>query len=171
MSDSAVKFIVGIFPDETGAEPAMEKLKAARKDGQVELVGAVLVSKRTDGAVETQDVGLTPAKGALGGVVLGAAVGILTGGIGLAMGTIGGLIGGLMGRRRSGTQYTQDQIYHLLVSLPSGSSAILAVTPFAGAAAVERELQGLGAEVITADIPAELAARLNERGAEGQEPE
>jgi uncharacterized membrane protein len=164
MTEQAVEFIVGTFQDENSAHPAMEQLKAARKSRQINLMGAVLVRKGADGAVEYQDVGLTPAKGAVGGIVLGAAVGILTGGLGLVLGTLGGLVGGLMGRKRSGSQYTNDQIYHLLVALPPGSSAILAVTAPEAAGAVESELLALGAEVIRAEIPAELAAQLHARG-------
>lgn len=166
MSDVQVKFIVGTFADENGAGEAIETLKAARKSKKVDLVGAVLIRKEASGKVEYQEVGMTPAKGALGGVVLGAAVGILTGGLGLALGTLGGLVGGLVGRRRSGSKHTNDQIYHLLTALPPGSSAVLVVCEPADAPAVEAELSSMQAEVITADIPAELAAKLQAHGSE-----
>lgn len=166
MSEPEIELIVGAFPDESGAAPALEQLKAARKTKDIQLTGALLVRKGADGSVTYEEAGLTPGKGALGGIVLGAAVGILTGGIGLVLGTLGGVIGGLLGRKRSGSQYTRDQIYHLLTALQPGSSAVLAVTDPADAAAVETRLQTLGAEVFTARVPAEMAAQLHEYGEE-----
>lgn len=166
MSTTDIEFIVGAFPDESGAAPALEQLKAANKSKEMKLAGAVLVRKGADGTVTYQEAGLTPEKGALGGIVLGAAVGILTGGIGLVLGTLGGVIGGLLGRKRSGSQYTRDQIYHLLTALKPGTSAILAVADPADTSAVEASLQALGAEVFTARVPADMAAQLHTYGEE-----
>lgn len=106
-------------------------------------------------------MGLTPAKGAAGGVVLGAVVGILTGGTGLALGALGALVGGLMGRKKRDSRFSADRINQIAASLAPGSSAVVIVMESGWVAVLEEELALLGGDVLTAEIPADLDQHLD----------
>ncbi len=122
---------------------------------------AVALRKDEAGQIHFNDVGLTPAKGAAGGVVLGAVVGILTGGTGLALGALGALVGGLVGRKKQDSRFSADRVNQLAASLAPGSSAAVIVMEPGWVAVVEEELSLLGAEVLTADIPVDLDQHLD----------
>jgi uncharacterized membrane protein len=82
MDEKNLQLLISIFKDEKGAEKAIETLKAAHKDAESGIQAAVAVIKDQNSAIHYKDVGLTPAKGALGGVILGATLGTLQ--VGLA---------------------------------------------------------------------------------------
>jgi hypothetical protein len=101
MSEVAfLHLIVAAFDGETAAEEALKTLKESREEKLVGIQAAITMHKDEKEQIHFKDVGLSPGKGALGGVVLGAAVGILTGGTGLALGAVGALVGGLVGKRK-----------------------------------------------------------------------
>ena len=88
MSEPAMHLIVAAFTEESRAEEALIALKEAMDEDLVGIQAAVAVRKNLEGQLQFRDVGLTPGKGALGGVMLGAVVGVLTGGTGLALGAL-----------------------------------------------------------------------------------
>ncbi len=117
MSDIPVQLIVAMFDDEQGAEAGLTALKQTDKEKTVGLQGAILIAKDATGQkMHYKDVGLTPGKGALGGVLLGAAVGILTGGTGLVLGAAGALLGGLVGRKKQEKRFSADQLNQVAAS-------------------------------------------------------
>lgn len=162
MQDTTVRFLIGIFADEAGGESALKSLEDTKKQENLQIEGAIAVRKDQQGNVNTYKSGMTPAKGTIGGILLGGAVGILTGGLGLVFGALGGILGNVLGKKRSGAKYTENQIYHILTALSPGTSAVLIVTNVEEAAGVESFLHNTGAEVIMAEVPAELAEQLNQ---------
>ncbi|HSR32745.1 MAG TPA: DUF1269 domain-containing protein [Anaerolineae bacterium] len=157
MSEATLHLIVAAFNQEDRAEEALKTLKESRDEKLVGIQAAVTLHKDGEGQIHFKDAGLTPAKGAVGGVVLGAVVGVLTGGTGLALGALGALVGGLVGRKKRDSRFQTDRINQLAASLPPGSSAILVVMEPGWAVVLEEELALLGADVLSADIPADLA--------------
>ena len=164
MSEAHMHLIVAAFDGETGAEEALKTLKESREEKLIGIQAAVAVHKDQAGQLHFKDVGLTPAKGALGGVVLGAVVGVLTGGTGLALGAIGALVGGLVGRKKQDSRFPADRLNQIAAALEPGSSAIVMVMEPGWVVVVTEEMELLGADVLTVDIAADVAAQLEDHG-------
>jgi uncharacterized membrane protein len=160
MSESSVQLLVAAFDQEAGAEEALKTLKESKDEALVGIQAAVVMRKDQEGQIDFKDVGLTPARGALAGVLLGAVVGVLTGGTGLALGALGALVGGLVGRKKRDSRFPADRINKLAAALAPGSSAIVLVMEPGRSAVLEVELDALGADIMTADVPADVAQQL-----------
>jgi uncharacterized membrane protein len=146
--------IIAAFETEDGAEEALKNLKESRDEELIGIQAAVALHKDQEGQIHFRDVGLTPAKGAVGGVVLGAVVGILTGGTGIALGALGALIGGLVGRKKRDSRFPAERVSQLAAALVPGSSAAVIVMEPGWGVILEEKLELLGAEILAADIPA-----------------
>jgi uncharacterized membrane protein len=149
--------VIAAFDEETSAEEALKTLKESRDEKLIGVQAAVALCKDREGQIHFKDVGLTPAKGAAGGVVLGAVVGILTGGTGLALGALGALVGGLVGRKKRDSRFPADRVNQIAASLAPGSSAVVIVMESGWAVVLEEQLALLGGDVLTAEIPADVA--------------
>jgi uncharacterized membrane protein len=158
MSEKAhLHLIIAAFDAKAGAEEAMKGLKESQDAELTKIQAAVALHKDEEGQIHFKDVGLTPAKGAVGGVVLGAVVGILTGGTGIALGALGALVGGLVGRRKRDSRFPAERVNQLAAALAPGSSAAVVVMEPGWGVVLEERLGLLGAEVLAADIPAGVA--------------
>jgi uncharacterized membrane protein len=153
--------IIAAFDEPSRAEEALKSLKESRDEKLIGVQAAVALRKDEAGQIHFEDVGLTPAKGAAGGVVLGAVVGILTGGTGLALGAFGALVGGLVGRKKRDSRFSAGRINQIAASLAPNSSAAVIVMAPGWVAVVEEELALLGGDVLTAEIPADLEQHLD----------
>lgn len=170
MTDVNVHVVVAAFADDQGAEDALQELKEGKKEKLIGIEAAVAMRKDEEGRLHFRDVGMTPGKGALAGVVLGAVIGVLTGGTGLVLGAIGALAGGLSGKRKQDSAIPTDRINQVAASLAPGSSAIVAVVEPRSVARVEVELDEMGADLLTAPIPAEVAKQLEANRDEAYSP-
>lgn len=164
MSEKPVQFVIAMFESETGAEEALRALKANKKEALDGVQAAVAMSKDADNRVHYKDVGLTPAKGAVAGVVLGAVVGIVTGGTGLALGALGALFGGVVGKRRREGKIASEQVNQVVASIQPGSSALLTIVEPGAAETFEGLLHAESAQTFVMDISADLAAKLDPHG-------
>ena len=164
MSDKPVQFVIAIFESEAGAEETLGVLKADKKEALTGVQAAVAMYKDADSRVHYKDVGLTPAKGAAAGVILGAVVGIVTGGAGLALGALGAVLGGVVGKRKREGGITSEQVNQVVAAIQPGSSALLIVIEEEAATAFEATLGEAGAHTFTVDISADLAAKLDPHG-------
>jgi uncharacterized membrane protein len=160
MSEAPIQLLVGAFDEESAADRALQRLKETRDETLVGVQAAVAMHKDGEGQIHFKDVGLTPAKGAAGGVVLGAVVGILTGGTGLAFGALGALVGGLVGRKKRDSRSSADRINQIATSLAPASSAVVIAMEPGWVVVLEEELERLGADVLTVAIPADVAQQL-----------
>ena len=120
MNKDSIHLIVAAFPELHGAEGAFAKINVAKRIKGVK--AAVILQKDHNGQLHTRDIGLTPGKGAAGGVVLGAAVGVLTGGAGLALGALGGVLGGHKVKKTRESHLASDLVKHLEDALAPGYS-------------------------------------------------
>ncbi len=162
MSDVPLQLIVAAFDNEPDAENALKQLKADKKTLGIQ--GAVaMVKDATGNKISYKDVGLTPAKGILGGAVLGVTLGILSGGAGLVLGAAGAAIGNVAGRKKQDSLYSSGQINHISTALQPGSSAVLAAVDSAHSAEVEQALAALDGDILTADISTDVASQLEEQ--------
>lgn len=153
--------VVAAFPGQAQAEEALKQLRESRDETLIGIQAAVALCKDEAGQIHFRDVGLTPAKGAASGVVLGAVVGILTGGSGLALGALGAFIGGLVGRKRRDGRFPAERVSQIAASLAPDSSAIMLVMATGWLTVVEEHLILRGGKVLTADIPADFGRQLD----------
>jgi uncharacterized membrane protein len=160
MDEAAIHLIIAAFDTEAGAEEAIEALKESRDEELIGIQAAVAVRKDEQEQIHFQDVGMTPGKGAVAGVVLGAVVGVLTGGTALALGAVGALIGGLVGKKKQDSRFPTDRLNRLAASLEPGSSAVVIVMEPGWVVVVEKELETLGGHVLTVEVPEDVAEQL-----------
>jgi len=153
--------VVAAFDGQSQAEEALKTLRSSRDEELVGVQAAVALRKDEADQIHFEDVGLTPAKGAAGGVVLGAVVGILTGGTGLALGALGALVGSLLGRKKQEGRFSTERINQFAASLAPDSSAIVIVMESGWVTVLEEKLVLLGGDVLTADIPADFDQHLD----------
>jgi uncharacterized membrane protein len=160
MSDTSIQLLIAVFDGESAAEEALNTLKASQDEKLVGVQAAVAMHKDQEDQIHFKDVGLTPGKGAAGGVLLGVVVGVLTGGTGLALGALGALVGGLVGKKKRDSRFSADRINQVAASLAPGSSAVVVAMEPGWVVVLEEELQRLGADVLKVEIPADLAQQL-----------
>jgi uncharacterized membrane protein len=154
MSEKAARhFIVAVFGTQTGAEAARKALRTSRDEKLIGISASTAVQKDEKGQIHFKDTGMSAGKGAVEGSILGAAVGVLTGGTALALGAAGALVGGLVGKRKKEGSVEEQRLNQLTASLVPGSSALIVVMQPGWGVVVEEELQGMGADLFTADIP------------------
>jgi uncharacterized membrane protein len=147
------RLIVAVFATQTGADVARKALKSSRDESLIGICASIAVQQDEKGQIHFKDTGMSAGKGAVAGSVLGAAVGVLTGGTALALGAGGALVGGLVGKRKQAGCVEEQRLNELTASLVPGSSALIVVMEPGWGVVVEKELQGMGADLFTADIP------------------
>jgi uncharacterized membrane protein len=87
-------------------------------------------------------------------------LGILSGGVGIVLGGLGALIGGLVGEKKREERLASAEINQVITTMAPGSSALILVVEPEHRDTLASMLDQTDAEVITADIPAELAKKL-----------
>lgn len=161
MSDAPIELIIAAFNAEDAAEEALKELKAAKKEKLIGIDAAAVIRRDSKNKLHVKEMGeFSTGKGAVGGAVLGAAVGLLTGGAGLVLGAAGAAIGGLIGKKRD-IGFPNERLQQIGESLKPDSSAIVAVIEHKWVTQLEEELASLGADVMTAAIAADIADQLS----------
>mgnify|MGYP001824610697 FL=1 len=153
--------IVAVFGTQTGAETTRKALRTSRDEKLIGICASIAVQKDEKGQIHFKDIGMSTGKAAIEGSILGAAVGVLTGRTTLALGAAGALIGGLVGKRKQAGCVEEQRLNQLTASLVPGSSALIVVMEPGWGVVVEKELQGMGADLFTADIPANVDQHLD----------
>ena len=160
MSDVPVQLIVAAFKDEAAAKEALKALKEAKKEGLIKIENAAVLRKDEKGKLhvkETHDMG--GGKGAALGGVGGAAIGLIAGAALAGPVVFGALVGGLVAKLRD-SGFSNERLETLGEGLQPGSSAIVAVVEHTWVAKVEEALAEAEADVMTAEIKADIAAQL-----------
>jgi uncharacterized membrane protein len=161
MKDVSLQLVVAMFESEEDTEVGLTALRQMKGEKKAGLHGAILINKDASGQqVHYKDIGLTPGKGALGGVVLGAAVGILTGGAGLVLGAAGAVLGGLVGRKKQDQRFDVDHLNQVGASLGPGGAAIVAVVAPDAVSHISDLLEQQGADLFATSVTADLAQEL-----------
>ena len=161
MDNAPVQLIVAMFSSESNAQTGLAALKQAKKQKTIGLNGAILITKDDTGQkIHYKDVGITPAKGAMEGVVLGVALGVLNGGAGLALGAAGAFLGGLVGKKKQDKRFDVTHLNQVSTALSPGSAAIVGVIDETSIPDATEMLEELGADLLTTTITADLAKEL-----------
>lgn len=164
MNQKPIRLIVASFGTQAGAEAARKALKVSRDEKLIGIRGSVAVQKDSKGQIHFKDTGMTPRKGAAEGAVLGVVAGILTGGTAIALGAAGAIVGGLVGKKKQGSGLVDQRLGQLAGSLAPESSALVVVMDPGWGVVVEKELQGMGADVLSADIPPGTTGEIEAQG-------
>jgi len=160
MSDVPVQLIVAAFKEEKAAKEALNALKEAKKAGLIKIENAAVLRKNEKGKLyikETEDMG--GGKGAAFGGVAGAVIGLIAGPALVVPAAVGALVGGLTAKLRD-TGFSNQRLETLGEGLQPGSSAIVAVVEHTWVDKVEETLAEAEADVMTAEIKADIAAQL-----------
>jgi len=160
MSDVPVQLIVAAFKEEKTAKEALKALKEAKKAGLIKIENAAVLRKNEKGKLyikETEDMG--GGKGAAFGGVAGAVIGLIAGPALVVPAAVGALVGGLTAKLRD-TGFSNQRLETLGEGLQPGSSAIVAVVEHTWVDKVEETLAEAEADVMTAEIKADIAAQL-----------
>ena len=160
MSDNPVQLVVAAFKDEAGAKEALQDLKRAQTERLIKIENAAVLRKDENGKLhikETRDMG--GGKGAALGGVGGAAIGLIAGPALLVPAAVGALVGGLAAKLRD-SGFSNQRLEALGEGLQPGTSAIVAVVEHIWVGVVEEALAEAEADVITAEIGADIAAQL-----------
>jgi len=160
MSDNPVQLVVAAFKDEGAAKAALKELKQAQKAKVIKIENAAVLRKDEKGKLhikETHDMG--GGKGAVFGGVGGAAIGLIGGPALLVPTAVGALVGGLVAKLRD-SGFANKRLETLGAGLQPGTSAIVAVVEHTWVGKVEEALAEAAADVMTAEIQADLAAQL-----------
>jgi len=124
-TQKSIHLTIATFNEITGADRALTQIRKGQ--AVVGVKAAVVVQKDRTNKLSVKDIGLTPKKGAFGGVVLGAVIGLLTGGTVLALGVLGGILGAISIRRAQKSHLAPELKSQLQELILPGSSAILIV--------------------------------------------
>ncbi|MEA3337571.1 MAG: diacylglycerol kinase family protein [Chloroflexota bacterium] len=162
MKENNIHLVLAVFDGQDSAETAVQQLP--KRDRNV--VSVVVMRKDAGGQVSFHDIGRTPRRGTITGVILGGVIGLLTGGTGLALGVLGGAIGHHHAKEKQAVNVMPDQLNKVAGSLGPDSSAIIAVVkgePRAQSIAVIKEM---GGDIFEATIPQEASDQLDEQADE-----
>jgi uncharacterized membrane protein len=160
MSDNPIQLVVAAFKDEAAAKAALKELKQAQKAKVIKIENAAVLRKDEKGKLhikETHDMG--GGKGAVFGGVGGAAIGLIGGPALLVPTAVGALVGGLVAKLRD-SGFSNKRLESLGEGLQPGTSAIVAVVEHTWVGKVEEALAEAAADVLTAEIQADIAAQL-----------
>jgi YegS/Rv2252/BmrU family lipid kinase len=158
MSDKSLNLILAVFNDTETAEYTLQQLP--NRDTNIK--SAIVMQKDTDEKVTFHDIGMTPTKGAIGGLVIGGLVGLLTGGTGLVLGAIGGAVGHHAAKNRHTKTMIPEQLGKVAGSLGPNSSAIIAVVSGEPKEASMAMVKELGGEIYRAPISPEASETLED---------
>jgi uncharacterized membrane protein len=153
--------ILAAFNDEQGAEDALQQLKDAQKLDLIDIENSAILRRDQQGQLhikEAKDMG--GGRGAVIGGVVGAVAGVLFGPLVLAAAG-GAAIGGLAAKLRD-SGFNDQRLKQVGQNLQPGTSAILAVIQHTWVTELEGELRKAGADVVTEQIGADIAAQLKE---------
>lgn len=159
MRDKNIHLLLIVFDGAESAGRAMTQLP--KRDPN--LVSAVIMEKGADEHVLFKDIGLTPRRGAVGGIVIGGVIGLLTGGAGIGLAALGGMLGNRLAKKRHAKEMAPEYLGKVAGSLGPDSSAIIAV--------IEHDLQkqlaviltAMGGDMYDVVIPSETTSQLDEQ--------
>ena len=161
MGNKPIQLVVGIFDGADTAEQKFKELDKEYKSKKLGIQAAIVLYKDEDGELQTVDIGLTPRKGAVSGLAIGAVVSILSGGTGIILGAAGALIGGLIGRKKRDEKAEHPVVVQIGNALVPGASVILAAVEIDKSPRLQQLLNAVGADdVRTVDIDDDLKEKL-----------
>jgi uncharacterized membrane protein len=157
------QLVVAYFDSKDQAEQAADALKSWDKASEDIKLGALaVVSKNDKGKVETTKMGpRNTGKGAVIGVIAGAAVGLLTGGLSIVGGAILGtaLGAGAGALSKQGIGLTQEDMDQMKSEVDAGHAALLVMVDAAEVADTTAELTRLGGKAQAREVAPEAVTQ------------
>lgn len=157
MKDKNIHLILAVFDGKDSAKAAAQQLP--KHDRRI--ISAIIVEKDDDEKVTFENIGRTPRRGAVEGVILGGVVGLLSGGAGLALGALGGIIGHHSGKKKQAIKEMANQLGQVAGSLGPDSSAIIAVVKDEPKLKSFAIVQEMGGDIFEAVISQEASEQMD----------
>jgi uncharacterized membrane protein len=168
MTTSTLELFVAAFGSEDAAGAALKDFKVMDREGSIELIDAAAIVHRADGKVhfeETADP--SGKKWAKRGAIAGGLVGLIFPPSILAGAAVGAGTGGVWGKVRD-KGFSDKDLQEIGESIPTGSSAIIAVAEDRVLERLQRGIQGyekIAQHALSADASAQVIAEI-ESGSE-----
>lgn len=161
MVDIPVQLVVAAFKQEGGANEALKRLQAAKRERMIGILDAAIIRRDEHNRLhihETEDVG--GGRGAAAGGVVGAIVGLIAGPPGVVVGGAVGALVGAAAARVIDAGIDDERLKQIGSALKPGTSAVVAIVEQTGVAEVEAMMADAGADVMTEAIKNDLARQL-----------
>ena len=162
VKENNIRLILAAFKGKETAENVIKKLP--KRDRHV--VSAVVVTKDAKAQISFRDVGRTPRRGTVEGIILGGVAGLLTGGTTLALGALGGVIGHHSGKKQQSIKEMPDQLGKIAGSMGPDSSAIIAVVKGRPKEKSLDTIREMGGDIFAATISQEASAQMGDQADE-----
>ncbi|MEA3335940.1 MAG: diacylglycerol kinase family protein [Chloroflexota bacterium] len=162
MKGKTIHLHLAVFNGKNSAEAALGQVPKRDPD----IASAVVMEKDADERVQFRDVGLTPKKGAVGGIVLGGMIGLLTGGAGLALAAAGGILGSHLVQKKQVEQLEPERLSQVAGSLGPDSSAIIGISKNRLDVQIAEMLEAMGAELYETTISGNASGEMEEHADE-----
>src|SRR3954453_23156155 len=161
MTDQTLVVIVATFGNETEAGQSLKDLKTMEKGGTIDLVDAAVVIHDSEGKVHFDETADPSGKRwAKRGAIAGGLVGLIFPPSIIAGAVVGGAGGGVWGKIRD-KGFKDEDLKAVGESLPTGSSAIIAIAEDKVVERFEKGLEGyekISRHALSADAAAVLVA-------------
>jgi len=145
------RMLVAIFDDERKAQEGSKALQTMADDGLVAVHTIHIFTREPGGTLTSEDVYDILPEGTMGATAIGSLAGLLGGPLGLAAGAASGLLVGATAdyaKRRVTTDFAQQ----VAEELKPGTTAIVAEVDEEETAAVNEQMQPLGATLLRRDL-------------------
>jgi uncharacterized membrane protein len=160
---AGVGMFVAAFVDERAADGAYERMKQAKRSGEVYYDDAAVIRCDAKGKVHIKEHGdMSSGKGAGIGGLIGGVIGILGGPAGVAIGAgVGAALGGIAAHHDAG--FSNDSLKEIGAALVPGSSAVAATTSKMFVEEVRRQAEAGETLSVAQEIAADIRQNLELR--------
>ena len=157
-----LELVVFAYPDEDSANASLKKLQDQKKEGQIDIVNAVVIVKDEEGKIHAKETADPGAKeGAIFGAVVGGLIGLIGGPAGVVLGAAAGAGTGGFAAKKIDMGIPDDQIQELASALEAGNSAIVAVIEHTSVDKVVEQVQDESESVLRQAIKDEITDQLS----------
>jgi len=158
---SDIEMVALVFDSQAQAEDVMQFVRQLHAQGTIRVRNAALLAKAADGTVTVKERHDLDAKnGAIGGIVLGGVLGLMTGGLGLiAAPVIGAGIGAVTGRVVD-RGFDDTFLKSLAERMQPGRSGLLLIVQSEWRVPLHEALKGRGGIILQQELTERLIAEL-----------
>ena len=168
MNEDSLSLSISIFQDQSKKDQAVQMIQGLHKDKARKLT-AIVIDKDENSQIHYKDIGMSPKKGALSGLAIGAVIGILSGGVGLILGALGGMLGSLVGSKKYQDTFSEVRLHEVVGNMKPGSSAIVAVIQTESLPELEKNMTAYDAETFNAALSDDLAEKFEQSGIQAED--
>ena len=162
LESAPVDAIVAAFKTQAIAEQVARQIKQSGKDKTIKLHDVAVVWRDADGKFHQKDPSDTGAvKGLLGGLGVGAVIGVFAAPLFLPLVAAGAIVGGLAAKLHDGG-IADSQLKQIGEALEKGAAAVIALVDPASSEAVNKMITDAGAEVVSIGLNEDTIAKLVE---------